>query len=74
MVGDSLVNLRINAIVWFGWFGTWAILELLGYWHVTPWVTLSEFVWRLDAFGGWVPFVFFLGLCILAAHLATRWP
>ncbi len=66
--------MRISAIVWLGWFGAWIVLELLGYWRVMPWVTLSEFVWRLESLAPGIAFVFFLGLCILASHLATRWP
>ena len=68
----------MSAVVWLTWFaaafGSWLVLELLGYWHATPWSTLSEFIWSLETQAGILRWLLFGGLAILAAHLATRWP
>lgn len=65
-------------MVWLSWFGltfgSWLLLELLGYWHMTPWTTLSEYIWSLETSAGLLRFLLFFGLSVLAAHLATRWP
>jgi hypothetical protein len=67
-----------SLLVWSIWIGvtlgSWLILELLGYWHVTPWTTLSEFIWSVEVYAGILKWVLFVGLAILAAHLATKWP
>jgi len=63
-----------SAAVWLGWFGLFVALELLGYWHVTPWTTLSEFVWTVEAHWRVTILAFFLGLSILPLHLVARWP
>lgn len=63
-----------SAIVWLGWFGAFVVLELLGYWRLTPWTTLSEFCWQLESYWRGAPFIFYMGLSILAVHIALRWP
>lgn len=63
-----------SAAVWLGWLALFLVLELLGYWHVTPWSTLSEWTWTLE--GAWSPFRFVVlfGLAVLLVHLVSRWP
>lgn len=63
-----------SAFVWLGWFGLFVVLELLGYWRVTPWVTLSEFVWDIEAQFGIARYIMLFGLAVLLVHLVARWP
>jgi hypothetical protein len=71
---ESRATLTISAIVWLGWLALWVVLELLGYWHITPWTTLSEFVWAVEMHWRITQIVFLIGFAILLVHLVARWP
>jgi len=68
----------MNALVWLAWFafafGSWLVLEALGYLRVTPWLTLSETVWQWETDASIVRWVLMAGLTVLMVHLVARWP
>lgn len=67
-------QVRWSAGVYVSWFLAWVVLELLGYWRVTPWVTLSEFVWNREGKSKLRRLAVYTGFSVLAAHLAVEWP
>lgn len=61
-------------IVYGAWFLTWVILEILGWKHKVPWLTLSETSWTLERRFTWLRLIILAGLCILTAHIVFGFP
>lgn len=63
-------------VYWFGfWLGTaFLAAELLGFYGIAPWPTLSETVWRSERASSLVAVVIFATLVFLAAHFLYHRP
>ena len=60
--------------VWGGWFALFLVLEFLGIFHVTPWQSLSDTAWSVEAVSSWIKVACLAGLIILTVHIVFRWP
>lgn len=63
-----------SLVVWGAWLALFLALELLGYFRVGPWITLSETVWGLEMKYRLIALFVAGGLFMLILHLAFRWP
>lgn len=64
--------LRNSALVWWGWFALWALLEIPAVEGWVPWMPLSDYVWSLEDRWPWMPYAIVTGFAALLAHLVVK--
>lgn len=67
-------NWTTSAIVWLGLGGLFLVLELTGYWHITPWSTLSDYIWHLEAAKPEFRWAVWFVCSLLLTHLVAQFP